>query len=554
MEWINSIFFEHSALQAIIILSLTTAIGISLGKIRIGGISLGVTFVFFMGIVAGHLGISLNPDMLNYAESFGLVLFVYSLGLQVGPGFFSAFRKEGIQLNLLGLIVILLGTAMAIIISYASQIPLKDMIGVLCGATTNTPALGAAQQTLKQLGQEANSAALSCAVTYPLGVVGVILAIIVIKKLIVRPQDMDIKQEDDPNHTYIAAFQVHNPGIYGKKIETLANDSHTKFVISRLWRNGKVTIPSRETILMENDRILVVTIEKDMPILTMLFGEQENRDWNKEDIDWNSIDRELVSSYIVVTRPEINGRRLGSLRLRNAYDINVSRVLRSGVKLLATPDLVLQLGDRLTVVGDAAAIKQVEKILGNTITSLKEPNLAAIFIGIVMGLILGAIPISIPGIDTPVKLGLAGGPIVVGILVGCFGPRLHMRIYTTRSANLMLRAIGLSLYLACLGIDAGAHFFETVMRPEGAAWIGIGFAITLIPVILVGWIALRFSKMDFRTTCGMLCGSMANPMALSYVNDTYQGSNQASVSYATVYPLAMFIRVILAQIILMIFI
>lgn len=554
MEWINSIFFEHSALQAIIILSLTTAIGISLGKIRIGGISLGVTFVFFMGIVAGHLGISLNPDMLNYAESFGLVLFVYSLGLQVGPGFFSAFRKEGIQLNLLGLIVILLGTAMAIIISYASQIPLKDMIGVLCGATTNTPALGAAQQTLKQLGQEASSAALSCAVTYPLGVVGVILAIIVIKKLIARPQDMDIKQEDDPNHTYIAAFQVHNPGIYGKRIETLANDSHTKFVISRLWRNGKVSIPSRETILMENDRILVVTIEKDMPILTMLFGEQENRDWNKEDIDWNSIDRELVSSYIVVTRPEINGRRLGSLRLRNAYDINVSRVLRSGVKLLATPDLVLQLGDRLTVVGDAAAIKQVEKILGNTVTSLKEPNLAAIFIGIVMGLILGAIPISIPGIDTPVKLGLAGGPIVVGILVGCFGPRLHMRIYTTRSANLMLRAIGLSLYLACLGIDAGAHFFETVMRPEGAAWIGIGFAITLIPVILVGWIALRFSKMDFRTTCGMLCGSMANPMALSYVNDTYQGSNQASVSYATVYPLAMFIRVILAQIILMIFI
>ncbi len=554
MEWINSIFFEHSALQAIIILSLTTAIGISLGKIRIGGISLGVTFVFFMGIVAGHLGISLNPDMLNYAESFGLVLFVYSLGLQVGPGFFSAFRKEGIQLNLLGLIVILLGTAMAIIISYASQIPLKDMIGVLCGATTNTPALGAAQQTLKQLGQEASSAALSCAVTYPLGVVGVILAVIVIKKLIARPQDMDIKQEDDPNQTYIAAFQVHNPGIYGKRIETLANDSHTKFVISRLWRKGKVSIPSRETILMENDRILVVTIEKDMPILTMLFGEQENRDWNKEDIDWNSIDRELVSSYIVVTRPEINGRRLGSLRLRNAYDINVSRVLRSGVKLLATPDLVLQLGDRLTVVGDAAAIKQVEKILGNTVTSLKEPNLAAIFVGIVMGLILGSIPIAIPGIDTPVKLGLAGGPIVVGILVGCFGPRLHMRIYTTRSANLMLRAIGLSLYLACLGIDAGAHFFETVMRPEGAAWIGIGFAITLIPVILVGWIALRFSKMDFRTTCGMLCGSMANPMALSYVNDTYQGSNQASVSYATVYPLAMFIRVILAQIILMIFI
>ncbi len=553
MEWINSIFFEHSALQAIIVLSLTTAIGISLGRVRIAGISLGVTFVFFMGIVAGHLGISLNSDMLNYAESFGLVLFVYSLGLQVGPGFFSAFRKEGIELNLMGLIVILLGTAMTIGISYAVQIPLQDMIGVLCGATTNTPALGAAQQTLKQLGQDASGAALSCAVTYPLGVVGVILAVILIKKIIARPQDMNIKEEDDPNHTYIAAFQVHNPGIYGKTIETLANESHTKFVISRLWRNGKVTIPSRETILQEHDRILVVTIEKDMPILTMLFGEQESRDWNKEDIDWNSIDRELVSTYIVVTRPEINGRRLGSLRLRNAYDINVSRVLRSGVKLLATPDLVLQLGDRLTVVGDASAIKQVEKILGNTITSLKEPNLAAIFVGIVLGLILGAVPITLPGIETPVKLGLAGGPIVVGILVGCFGPRLHMRIYTTRSANLMLRAIGLSLYLACLGIDAGGRFFETVMRPEGAAWIGFGFAITLIPVMIVGWIALRFRKIDFRSTCGMLCGSMANPMALSYVNETYQGSNHASVSYATVYPLAMFIRVILAQIILMIF-
>lgn len=553
MEWINSIFFEHSALQAIIVLSLTTAIGISLGRVRIAGISLGVTFVFFMGIVAGHLGISLNSDMLNYAESFGLVLFVYSLGLQVGPGFFSAFRKEGIELNLMGLIVILLGTAMTIGISYAVQIPLQDMIGVLCGATTNTPALGAAQQTLKQLGQDASGAALSCAVTYPLGVVGVILAVILIKKIIARPQDMNIKEEDDPNHTYIAAFQVHNPGIYGKTIETLANESHTKFVISRLWRNGKVTIPSRETILQEHDRILVVTIEKDMPILTMLFGEQESRDWNKEDIDWNSIDRELVSTYIVVTRPEINGRRLGSLRLRNAYDINVSRVLRSGVKLLATPDLVLQLGDRLTVVGDASAIKQVEKILGNTINSLKEPNLAAIFVGIVLGLILGAVPITLPGIETPVKLGLAGGPIVVGILVGCFGPRLHMRIYTTRSANLMLRAIGLSLYLACLGIDAGGRFFETVMRPEGAAWIGFGFAITLIPVMIVGWIALRFRKIDFRSTCGMLCGSMANPMALSYVNETYQGSNHASVSYATVYPLAMFIRVILAQIILMIF-
>lgn len=552
MEWINNLLFEHSALQAIIILSLVTAIGISLGRVRILGISLGVTFVFFMGIVAGHLGISLDPSMLNYAESFGLVLFVYSLGLQVGPGFFSSFRKGGIRLNMLSLGVILLGTVMAIALSYALSIPLQDMIGVLCGATTNTPALGAAQQTLKQLGFDASGAALSCAVTYPLGVVGVILATLFIRKAFVRPSDMEVKKTEDPNQTYIAAFQVHNPGIYNKKIGELAHDSHTKFVISRLWRNGKVTIPSRETILKENDRILVVTIEKDMPMLTMIFGEQENRDWNKEDIDWNAIDRELVSSYIVVTRPEINGRRLGSLKLRNAYDINVSRVLRSGVKLLATPDLILQLGDRLTVVGEAAAIKQVEKILGNTVMSLKEPNLAAIFVGIVLGLVLGSIPIAIPGITTPVKLGLAGGPIIVGILVGCFGPRLHMRIYTTRSANLMLRGIGLSLYLACLGIDSGAHFFETVIRPEGAIWIITGFLITLIPVVIMGWVSLRLYKTDFGSTCGMLCGSMANPMALNYVNDSIPGE-EAPVSYATVYPLAMFSRVIIAQIVLMCF-
>lgn len=552
MEWINSLLFDHSALQAIIVLSLVTAIGISLGRIRILGVSLGVTFVFFMGIVAGHFGISLDPDMLNYAESFGLVLFVYSLGLQVGPGFFSSFRKGGVRLNMLSLGVILLGTIMTIALSYGLDVPLQDMIGVLCGATTNTPALGAAQQTLKLLGFEASGAALSCAVTYPLGVVGVILAMLFVRKVFVRPSDMEVKKTEDPNHTYIAAFQVHNPGIYNKKIGDLAHDSHTKFVISRLWRNGKVSIPSRETILKENDRILVVTIEKDMPMLTMIFGEQESRDWNKEDIDWNAIDRELVSSYIVVTRPEINGRRLGSLKLRNAYDINVSRVLRSGVKLLATPDLILQLGDRLTVVGEAAAIKQVEKILGNTVMSLKEPNLAAIFVGIVLGLVLGSIPIAIPGIGTPVKLGLAGGPIIVGILVGSFGPRLHMRIYTTRSANLMLRGIGLSLYLACLGIDAGAHFFETVVRPEGAIWIASGFFITLIPVIIMGWISLRLYKTDFGSTCGMLCGSMANPMALNYVNDSIPGE-EAPVSYATVYPLAMFSRVIIAQIILMCF-
>lgn len=553
MEWFYNLFTEHTALQAVIILSLITSAGLALGKIRILGISLGVTFVFFMGIFTGHLGFSIDPQMLNYAESFGLVLFVYALGLQVGPGFFSSLRKEGIQLNVLGLGVIFLGTLMAVILSLTTSIPMSDMVGILCGATTNTPALGAAQQTLKQLGESTSSAALSCAVTYPLGVVGVILAILTVRKLFVREKDLAEHEADDPNHTYIATFQVHNPAIFDKSIQDIAKLSYPKFVISRVWRDGKVSIPTSEKILKENDRILVITTEKDAPTLTILFGEQEKKDWNKEDIDWNAIDSQLISKHIIVTRPEINGKKLGALRLRNTYGINISRVLRSGVQLLATPGLVLQLGDRLTVVGEAAAIQNVEKVLGNTVKTLKDPNLASIFIGIVLGLIVGAIPISIPGISSSVKLGLAGGPIMVGILIGCYGPRFHLVTYTTRSANLMLRGIGLSLYLACLGLDAGAHFFETVMRPEGAIWVGLGFLITFIPGVIMALVSMRLCHLDFGSTCGMLCGSMANPMALNYANDTIPGDNP-SVSYATVYPLGMFTRVIIAQLILMFFI
>ena len=552
MEWLYDLFFEQTALQAVIILSLIISTGLGLGKLHICGISLGLTFVFFMGILAGHLGFAIDPQMLTYAESFGLVLFVYALGLQVGPGFFSSLQQGGYKLNMLGLGVILLGTIMAVALTAITPISMPDMVGILCGATTNTPALGAAQQTLKQLGESTSGAALSCAVTYPLGVVGVILAIIVVKKLFVRPADMEQHEHEDPNHTYIATFQVHNPAIYNKSIHDLVHISTIKFVISRLWRNGQVSIPTSEKILKEHDRLLVITTEKDVQALTILFGEQEKKDWNKEDIDWNAIDSELISKHIVISRPEINGKKLGSLRLRNTYGINISRVLRSGVQLLATPELVLQLGDRLTVVGEAAAIKNVEKVLGNTVKTLKDPNLASIFIGIVLGLIVGSIPIAIPGISSPVKLGLAGGPIIAGIVIGSYGPRLHLVTYTTRSASLMLRGIGLSLYLACLGLDSGVHFFDTVMRPEGALWIGIGFLITFIPVVIMALVALRLCKMDFGNTCGMLCGSMANPMALNYANDIIPNDNPA-ISYATVYPLGMFIRVIIAQLILMIF-
>ena len=550
MEWLYSLFIEHSALQAVVVLSLISAIGLGLGKIHVCGISLGVTFVFFAGILAGHFGLSIDPQMLNYAESFGLIIFVYALGLQVGPGFFSSFRKGGVTLNMLAIAVVILGTFLAVVCSYTTGVSLPNMVGILCGATTNTPALGAAQQTLKQMGLESSTPALGCAVAYPIGVIGVILAVLLIRKLLVRREDLEVQEKDDANKTYIAAFQVHNPAIFNKSIKDIAHMSYPKFVISRLWRDGNVSIPTSEKIIKEGDRLLVVTSEKDALALTVLFGEQENTDWNKEDIDWNAIDSQLISQRIVVTRPELNGKKLGALRLRNHYGINISRVYRSGVQLLATPELTLQLGDRLTVVGEAAAIQNVEKVLGNAIKSLKEPNLVAVFVGIILGLALGAVPFSIPGISTPVRLGLAGGPIIVGILIGTFGPRLHMITYTTRSANLMLRALGLSLYLACLGLDAGAHFFDTVFRSEGLLWIGLGFGLTLVPTVLVGFFAFKIMKIDFGSVSGMLCGSMANPMALNYANDTIPGDNP-SVAYATVYPLSMFLRVIIAQVLLM---
>ncbi|WP_289735806.1 putative transporter [Paramuribaculum intestinale] len=552
MEWLESAILQHSALQAVIVLSLIVAVGLGLGKIKICGITLGVTWVFFAGILAGHVGLSIDHQMLLYAESFGLVLFVYELGLKVGPGFFSSFRTGGVKLNVLGLTLVMLGTLLAVAMTLGFSIPMADMVGIIAGATTNTPSLGAAQQALQQIGLSANGAALSCAVTYPLGVVGVILAIIVARKLFVRPSDMKRAVSEETNQTYIAAFQVHNPAVYGKTVREAAELINHHFVISRLWRSGHVSIPTSDTELMEGDRLLVITTEHDAPALTILFGAQEKTDWNADDIDWDAIDSSLISKHIIVTRPEINGKKLGSLRLRNSYGINISRVLRSGVTLLATPELVLQIGDRLTVVGEAKAVENVEKVLGNTATALRDPNMAAIFIGLTLGLLLGSVPIAIPGVSTPVKLGLAGGPIVVGIIISRFGPRFGLVTYTTRSANLMLRGIGLSLYLACLGLDAGAHFLDTIMCSDGLIWISAGLAITFLPTLLMAYVAVRWAKVDFPTACGMLCGAMANPMALDYSNSTME-CDAPSVGYATAYPLAMFSRVVVAQLLVLLF-
>lgn len=550
MEWINELFNTHSALQTLVLLSLIIAVGLALGRIRIKGISLGVAFVFFVGILAGHFNLSADHGMLDFAETFGLSLFVYTLGLYVGPNFFGLMRHEGIASNLWGLGVIAIGTLMALGLCAVLPVSLPDMVGILCGATTNTPALGAAQQALETAGKPSGGAALGCAVTYPLGVVGVIVAMILIRKFFVKPADLKPRISMEEDKTYVAQFVVINPALDGKTLDQVSQKSHIKFIVSRIWRGGEVIMPLASTQLRINDNVLVVTMADEIQSLEILFGKKIETDWNKKKIDWNAIDAHVESRVIVVSRRVLNGKHLGQLHLRATYGVNVSRIQRGDIKLLATDDIRLQYGDRLTVVGAPEDINHVEGFLGNAAQILNEPNLAAIFLGILLGLAIGTIPISLPGMSAPVKLGMAGGPIVVGILVGSLGSRAHFISYTTPSASLMLRKLGLSLYLACLGIEAGYQFFDTVVRPEGLMWVGIGFALTVVPVLVIGVAALLTHKYDFGTICGILCGSMANPMALSYANDTLKGDS-ASISYTSVYPLGMFVRVVIAQVLIM---
>ena len=552
LDWIQSFFVEHSAVQAVTILMAIIALGLSLGRIKVGGVSLGVTFVFFVGIIAGHFSLRIDPQMLRFAEDFGLIIFVYALGLQVGPGFFNSFRSGGLRLNMLSVAVILLGTVMAVLMSLIPGVSLPEMVGILCGATTNTPALGAAQQTLSQMGLDASVPALGCAVTYPLGVVGVILAMIFLRKVIVKPSDIEKADREGGDSTFIATYVLVNPATVGKTVSQVASMTKDHFVISRIWRDGELLIPGAYTILCEGDRLLVTCSHSDADDMVLIFGKREDMDWNRSSIDWNALDKDIVSQRILVTRPSVNGHTIASMNFRSRFGVNVTRILRSGIMILAMPETIIRTGDKLVVVGPSEGIEKVSRALGNAVKELREPNLVSISIGIIIGLVIGAIPFFIPGMSAPLKVGLAGGQIIAGILVGAFGPRIHMVAYTTESANLMLRRLGLSLYLACLGLESGARFFETVFRPEGALWIGLGFLITVIPVLIVGAFSVKAMKVGFGTVCGMMCGSMANPMALTYATDNIPG-NSSALSYTQVYPLGMFLRVIIAQTVLALF-
>lgn len=540
-------------MQAVMILSLISASGLVLGKIKIFGVSLGVTFVFFAGIIAGHFGIHIDPKMLALAQNFGLIIYIYALGLQVGPGFFSSFKKGGIKLNLIAVLLLISGSAMAIAAHWAIGVSLPDTVGLLAGAVTNTPMLGAAQQTVLQIypdnTEQANSMAMACAVAYPFGLVSMILAVMALKKIL-APKRSDNGDDRSADNTFIAEYQVSNPGIFGKTIQDVRKQADCQFVISRVWKDGKVMIPTSETILEKDEHIMIISSKNDVERIKALFGQQENVDWNKKDIDWNAIDSQLVSKKILVTKKEHNGVKLGDLKLRNSYGINITRVNRAGIDLLPSRNLRLQFGDKLTIVGEGRSIANVEALLGNEKKQLNNPNLLSLFVGIILGLILGSIPLSIPGISMPIKLGIAGGPIIVGILMGAFGPRFHIATYTTQSANLMLRQLGLTIFLAGLGLSAGEGFFAAVFSPEGLRWVIISILLATVPVFIVGLIAAKFFKLGYSENMGMLCGSMANPFALEFAGSDADGEDPA-VAYATVYPASIFLRVISAQLIIL---
>ena len=540
-------------MQAVLVLSLICATGLALGNIKIFGISLGVTFVFFTGIIAGHFGVHIDPQMLTLAQNFGLILYIYTLGLQVGPGFFSSFKKDGIKLNLIALLLLAIGSTMAVVIFWTTDTSLSDTVGLLAGAVTNTPMLGAGQQALLQMypdnAEQANSMAMACAVGYPFGLIGMILCVTILKKAL-APKGRKKEDNHSADNTFIAEYQVSNPEIFGMTIQQVRQQADCQFVISRVWKDGRVMIPTSETVLEEGEHIMVISSRNDVERIKTLFGTQEKVDWNKKGIDWNAIDSQLVSRKVLVTRPVHNGVKLGDLKLRNSYGINITRVNRAGIDLLPSRNLRLQLGDKLVIVGEGRSVDNVAKLLGNEEKQLNTPNLLSIFVGIILGVIVGSIPLFIPGMSMPIKLGIAGGPIIVGILMGAFGPRFHMATYTTQSANLMLRQLGLTIFLAGLGLSAGDGFFAAVFSTEGLKWVIISVSLAMVPVLLVGFITSRFFKTSYADNVGMLCGSMANPFALEFAGTGEDGEDPA-VAYATVYPASIFLRVISAQILIL---
>ena len=557
MSWINELLWGSGIGHSILLLSIVIALGIQLGKIKIFGISLGITLVLFVGIVMGHFGFTMNPEILHFFKEFGLILFVYSVGMQVGPGFFSSFKQGGVTLNMLACGIVFLGVVTALVIHYVTGVPIPTMVGILSGAVTNTPGLGAAQQAYTDMfGVADPTIALGYAVAYPLGVIGIILALIVIRYAFRVNFEKETEQlnSEDSSHNNEAkpiSLIVKNPAIFGKTVAEISSLIERDFVVSRVWRNDnkQIEMASAQTVLNEDDKIFVITTEQDAETIKAFIGIE----FDMERKQWIRMESQFINRRILVTKPELNGKRLGQLKLRKLYGINITRINRSGIDLVATPNLTLQVGDRVNVVGTESAVTNVEKVLGNSLKRLNEPNLIAIFVGIALGIFLGSIPLTFPGIPQPVKLGLAGGPLIVAILVSRFGYHYKLITYTTQSANFMLREIGITLFLACVGIGAGDGFVDTIVNNGGFAWIGYGFIISFLPLIIIGSIGRYFCKVNYFTLMGLIAGSTTDPPALAYSNAT-AGNDAPAVGYATVYPLTMFLRVLTAQLMILFFV
>ena len=554
ISWLQEMFLIPSGTQTIIILSIVSGIGLLLGRMRIASISLGVTFVFFVGILFAHFGVQTVESMTSFIQSFGLALFVYALGVEVGPSFFPSLKSKGIGYNLQGIFLLVITYIMVIAIHYSLGISMGNILGVMSGAATNTPVLAAVQSTLQSLHPTepklGADAAMATAVTYPFGVVGVILSL----ALLFRIAPTTSKTEKSEfRAAYIAEFEILTEGLCGHTVKDIVQKTKKHFIISRIWRKDELLLPSSTTQLYKHDHILVLCHQEDAEELETFFGKRDDQqDWNRPDINWDAIDARLNSKRIIITNPKLNGVKLGTLKLRNKYSLNITRIDRAGVELLASPDLYLQTGDRLVVVGEAGAVSQVEKLMGNSIQTLDKPRLVSFFLGLALGCLLGSIPLFIPGMSIPLKLGLAGGPIVMGILIGAFGARLKVSTFMTNSATQLIKQIGLVLYLAGLGLSTGGHFADTLLNGDGLLWLGLGALITVGPILISGAINIFILKKGYAETAGMLCGSVANPFALDYAVDITESRN-CSVAYATVYPVIMFLRIISAQILLILF-
>lgn len=555
MNWFETLFMSQSVAQSVIILCAVISAGILLSKIKIGGISFGITWILFSGIIFSHLGLRINHDMMHFVKEFGLILFVYSIGLQVGPGFFSSFKKGGVTLNLIAASIVLAGVGVTLIIHFTWSLPISTMVGILSGAITNTPGLGAAQQTYTDIhGTTDPTIAMGYAVAYPLGVLGIIFSIALVKlifRIDLSKEEKKIKEReaDNPNETVKVTIKVMNPSIYGKQLVEIKRLIDKSFVISRVaYPSGEIKIAGATTTITEGCDVLAIMQKSDINSVTAFLGEIIER----RDEMWNIDDLKVMPRRVLVTKDQINGKSLSDLKLGRAFGITVTRVNRAGTDLLAKPNLKLQIGDRLTIVGTKESIDAAAALLGNSLYRLNEPNLAAIFIGIVLGIVAGSIPFFVPGIPQPVKLGLAGGPLIIAILMSRFGPKLKLVTYTTMSANLMLREVGISLFLACVGLGAGEGFVDTIINRGGYVWILYGVAITMIPLVTVGVFAMWRFKLNYFTLMGLMAGSTTDPPALAYSNSV-AGNDLPSVSYATVYPLTMFLRVLTAQLLILLF-